>query len=131
MKAGSTLYTVPLGTPSQVASKVSGSGNQTFKATKQQQIDKAIYLYGTVNGKSGWISKYYLTTPSSSSNSTKPSSGSSSSSTSNNKLTVSANSGVAQIKSKIMAFIQLFMTIKVKNRPSTTYFSCYKISYFR
>ena len=56
-----------MGTPSQVASKVSGSGNQTFKATKQQQIDKAIYLYGTVNGKSGWISKYYLTTPSSSS----------------------------------------------------------------
>ena len=100
VKAGSTLYTVPWGTPSQVASKVSGSGNQTFKATKQQQIDKAIYLYGTVNGKSGWISKYYLTTPSSSSNSTKPSSGSSSSSTSNNKLTVSANSGVAQIKSK-------------------------------
>ncbi|MDU3185383.1 MAG: N-acetylglucosaminidase, partial [Staphylococcus epidermidis] len=36
----------------------------TFKATKQQQIDKATYLYGTVNGKSGWISKYYLTTPS-------------------------------------------------------------------
>ena len=52
VKAGSTLYTVPWG-HCQVASKVSGSGNQTFKATKQQQIDKAIYLYGTVNGKSG------------------------------------------------------------------------------
>lgn len=63
VKAGSTLYTVPWGTPSQVASKVSGSGNQTFKATKQQQIDKATYLYGTVNGKSGWVSKYYLTAP--------------------------------------------------------------------
>ena len=100
VKAGSTLYTVPWGTPSQVASKVSGSGNQTFKATKQQQIDKAIYLYGTVNGKSGWISKYYLTTPSSSSSSTKPSSGSSSSSSSSNKLTVATNNGVAQIKTK-------------------------------
>ena len=64
VKAGSTLYTVPWGTPKQVASKVSGTGNQTFKATKQQQIDKATYLYGTVNGKSGWISKYYLTAPS-------------------------------------------------------------------
>ena len=64
VKAGSTLYTVPWGTPKQVASKVSGTGNQTFKATKLQQIDKATYLYGTVNGKSGWISKYYLTAPS-------------------------------------------------------------------
>ena len=98
VKAGSTLYTVPWGTPSQVASKVSGSGNQTFKATKQQQIDKAIYLYGTVNGKSGWINKYYLTTPSSSN--TKPSKPSTDNSSSNNKLTVSANSGVAQIKAK-------------------------------
>ena len=87
-----------MGTFSQVASKVSGSGNQTFKATKQQQIDKAIYLYGTVNGKSGWISKYYLTTPSSSN--TKPSKPSTDNSSSNNKLTVSANSGVAQIKAK-------------------------------
>ena len=91
VKVGSTLYTVPWGTPSQIASKVSGTGNQTFKATKQQQIDKAIYLYGTVNGKSGWISKYYLSTPSSSSTD-KPST--------NNKLTVSAKSGVAQIKPK-------------------------------
>ena len=39
---------------------VSGSGNQTFKASKQQQIDKSIYLYGSVNGKSGWVSKAYL-----------------------------------------------------------------------
>lgn len=54
---------MPWGTYNQVASTVSGSGNQTFKATKQQQIDKATYLYGTVNGKSGWVSKYYLTTP--------------------------------------------------------------------
>ena len=37
----------------QVAGTVSGKGDQTFKATKQQQIDKATYLYGTVNGKSG------------------------------------------------------------------------------
>lgn len=47
-----------------MAGTVSGKGDQTFKATKQQQIDKATYLYGTVNGKSGWISKYYLTAPS-------------------------------------------------------------------
>ena len=63
IKPGVKLYTVPWGTFNQEASKVSGSGNQTFKATKQQQIDKATYLYGTVNGKSGWVSKYYLTAP--------------------------------------------------------------------
>lgn len=63
IKPGVKLYTVPWGTFNQEASKVSGSGNQTFKAAKKQQIDKAIYLYGTVNGKSGWVSKYYLTAP--------------------------------------------------------------------
>lgn len=63
IKPGVKLYTVPWGTFNQESSKVSGSGNQTFKATKKQQIDKAIYLYGTVNGKSGWVSKYYLTAP--------------------------------------------------------------------
>ena len=54
---------MPWGTFKQEAGTVSGKGNQTFKATKQQQIDKATYLYGTVNGISGWISKYYLTEP--------------------------------------------------------------------
>ena len=34
-------FTQFLGYTKQVASKVSGTGNQTFKATKQQQIDKA------------------------------------------------------------------------------------------
>lgn len=63
IKPGTKLYTVPWGTSKQVAGSVSGSGNQTFKATKQQQIDKSIYLYGTVNGKSGWVSKAYLAEP--------------------------------------------------------------------
>ena len=108
VKAGSTLYTVPWGTPKQVASKVSGTGNQTFKATKQQQIDKATYLYGTVNGKSGWISKYYLTTASKPSNPTKPST--------NNQLTVTNNSGVAQINAKIVAYILQFMTLKERQQ---------------
>ena len=55
IKPGTKLYTVPWGTSKQVAGSVSGSGNQTFKASKQQQIDKSIYLYGSVNGKSGCI----------------------------------------------------------------------------
>ncbi|HBI9296593.1 TPA: glucosaminidase domain-containing protein [Staphylococcus aureus] len=63
IKPGTKLYTVPWGTSKQIAGSVSGSGNQTFKASKQQQIDKSIYLYGTVNGKSGWISKAYLAVP--------------------------------------------------------------------
>lgn len=63
IKPGTKLYTVPWGTSKQVAGSVSGSGNQTFKASKQQQIDKSIYLYGSVNGKSGWVSKAYLAVP--------------------------------------------------------------------
>lgn len=79
-----------------------------LKATKQQQIDKATYLYGTVNGKSGWISKYYLTTASKPSNPTKPST--------NNQLTVTNNSGVAQINAKIVAYILQFMTLKERQQ---------------
>ncbi|HDE8713602.1 TPA: glucosaminidase domain-containing protein [Staphylococcus aureus] len=63
IKPGTKLYTVPWGTSKQIAGSVSGSGNQTFKASKQQQIDKSIYLYGSVNGKSGWVSKAYLAVP--------------------------------------------------------------------
>ncbi|HFG0265913.1 TPA: glucosaminidase domain-containing protein [Staphylococcus aureus] len=63
VKPGTKLYSVPWGTYKQEAGAVSGTGNQTFKATKQQQIDKSIYLYGTVNGKSGWVSKAYLAEP--------------------------------------------------------------------
>ncbi len=63
VKPGTKLYSVPWGTYKQEAGAVSGTGNQTFKATKQQQIDKSIYLYGTVNGKSGWVSKAYLAVP--------------------------------------------------------------------
>ena len=39
----------------QEAGAVSGTGNQTFKATKQQQIDKSIYLYGTVVNPDGLV----------------------------------------------------------------------------
>lgn len=73
VKPGTKFYTVPWGTPSQVAGTVSGSSNQTFKATKSQMISTATYLYGTVNGKSGWISKAYLSAINNDSSSTKPS----------------------------------------------------------
>ncbi|HCQ2130521.1 TPA: glucosaminidase domain-containing protein [Staphylococcus aureus] len=63
VKPGTKLYSVPWGTYKQEAGAVSGTGNQTFKATKQQRIDKSIYLFGTVNGKSGWVSKAYLAVP--------------------------------------------------------------------
>ncbi|MGE7103943.1 bifunctional autolysin, partial [Staphylococcus aureus] len=99
IKPGTKLYTVPWGTSKQVAGSVSGSGNQTFKASKQQQIDKSIYLYGSVNGKSGWVSKAYLVdtakptpTPTPTPKPSTP--------TTNNKLTVSSLNGVAQINAK-------------------------------
>ena len=114
VKSGTKAYTVPWGTSKQVAGTVSGKGNQTFKATKQQQIDKATYLYGTVNGLTGWISKAYLATPTTTTKpvtkpTTKPS-------TTNSKLTVAANNGVAQINSKNSG---LYTTVYDKSGKTT------------
>ncbi|TGA79677.1 mannosyl-glycoprotein endo-beta-N-acetylglucosamidase [Staphylococcus croceilyticus] len=60
IKLGSTLYTVPWGNYNQKAGTVSKSNTEPFKATKSQQVGTATYLYGSVNGQNGWISKYYL-----------------------------------------------------------------------
>ncbi|ALM56592.1 GW dipeptide domain-containing protein [Staphylococcus equorum] len=65
IKPGEILYTVPWGTSSQKAGTVSGHANQTFKATKQQQIGKTNYVYGSVNDLSGWVSLSKLSSPSS------------------------------------------------------------------
>ncbi|PTF34670.1 autolysin [Staphylococcus cohnii] len=78
IKPGEVVYTVPWGTSSQKAGTVSGSSSQTFKASKQQQIGKTNYVYGTVNNLSGWVSLSKLT--STSKTATSP--------TSNNHLTV-------------------------------------------
>ncbi|PTI41098.1 autolysin [Staphylococcus succinus] len=56
IKSGEVLYSVPWGTSSQKVGTVSGKSTQTFKATKQQQIGKTNYVYGTVNKLSGWVS---------------------------------------------------------------------------
>ncbi|PTI39278.1 autolysin [Staphylococcus succinus] len=56
IKSGETLYSVPWGTSAQKVGTVSGKSTQTFKATKQQQIGKTNYIYGTVNKLSGWVS---------------------------------------------------------------------------
>ena len=61
---GEVIYTVPWGTSSQTAGSVSGKSAQTFKATKQQQIGKTNYIYGTVNNLTGWVSLSKLTAPS-------------------------------------------------------------------
>ncbi|MBF2752516.1 MULTISPECIES: GW dipeptide domain-containing protein [Staphylococcus] len=60
---GEVIYTVPWGTSSQKAGSVSGKSAQTFKATKQQQIGKTNYIYGTVNNLIGWVSLSKLTAP--------------------------------------------------------------------
>lgn len=61
IKPGEVLYSVPWGTSSQKVGTVSGKSAQTFKTTKQQQIGKTNYLYGTVNKVSGWVSLSKLT----------------------------------------------------------------------
>ncbi|KRG08945.1 GW dipeptide domain-containing protein, partial [Staphylococcus sp. NAM3COL9] len=65
IKPGEILYTVPWGTSTQKTGTVSGNADQTFKATKQQQIGQTNYLYGSVNDLSGWVSLSKLSTPSS------------------------------------------------------------------
>ncbi|PHK49810.1 GW dipeptide domain-containing protein [Staphylococcus edaphicus] len=59
---GEVIYSVPWGTSSQKVGTVSGKSAQTFKATKQQQIGKTNYIYGTVNNLSGWVSLSKLST---------------------------------------------------------------------
>lgn len=45
IKPGTKLYTVPWGTSKQVAGSVSGSGNQTFKASSNNKlINQFIYM---------------------------------------------------------------------------------------
>ncbi|WP_436855373.1 GW dipeptide domain-containing protein [Staphylococcus caeli] len=64
IKPGEVIYTVPWGTSAQKAGTVSGKSAQTFKATKQQQIGKTNYVYGTVNNITGWVSLSKLSTTS-------------------------------------------------------------------
>ena len=77
--AGSVLYSVPWGTSTQVAGKVSGTGAQNFKATQQKQIANSVYIYGTANNLSGWVNQSVLKAPT-------------------NQLKVTADTGVGRIK---------------------------------
>ena len=60
IKPGTTLYTVPWGNYNQIAGTVSKSNQSPFKASTSQQVGKSTYVYGSVNGLTGWVSKYYL-----------------------------------------------------------------------
>ncbi|MCG3413531.1 glucosaminidase domain-containing protein [Staphylococcus massiliensis] len=61
---GKYLYSVPWGTSKQHTGKVTGKTYQKFIAKKQQQINKAIYVYGSVNSINGWINKANLSSKS-------------------------------------------------------------------
>lgn len=39
---------------------MSKSNQSPFKASASQQVGKSTYVYGSVNGLTGWVSKYYL-----------------------------------------------------------------------
>ncbi|MHD0398141.1 N-acetylmuramoyl-L-alanine amidase [Staphylococcus simulans] len=55
VQSGTKLYNTPWGTDKQVSATVSGSGAQAFKASKQTEVSPTQFVYGTVNGKSGWV----------------------------------------------------------------------------
>ncbi|UXV34338.1 glucosaminidase domain-containing protein [Staphylococcus sp. IVB6181] len=60
IQSGTKLYSTPWGTDRQVAATVSGTGTQAFKASKQTEVSPSQYIYGTVNGKSGWVASSKL-----------------------------------------------------------------------
>ncbi|MGV3155191.1 glucosaminidase domain-containing protein [Staphylococcus simulans] len=55
VQSGTKLYSTPWGTDKQAVATVSGTGAQAFKASKQTEVSPTQYVYGTVNGKSGWV----------------------------------------------------------------------------
>lgn len=50
---------MPWGNYNQVAGTVSKSNTAPFKATKSQQVGKATYLYGSLNGKMDGLAKHF------------------------------------------------------------------------
>ncbi|UXV43133.1 glucosaminidase domain-containing protein [Staphylococcus simulans] len=55
VQSGTKLYSTPWGTDKQAVTTVSGTGAQVFKASKQTEVSPTQFVYGTVNGKSGWV----------------------------------------------------------------------------
>lgn len=55
VQSGTKLYSTPWGTDKQAVATVSGTGAQAFKASKQTEVSPTQFVYGTVNGKSGWV----------------------------------------------------------------------------
>ncbi|KKB24891.1 glucosaminidase domain-containing protein [Staphylococcus carnosus] len=57
VKQGSNgLYTMPWGTSKQQIDNLKQT-NSAFQASKRKIVDGAAYVYGTVNGKTGWIAE--------------------------------------------------------------------------
>ncbi len=57
MKGGVKLERVGWGRYNEVGGRVWGKGDESFKGSKEEEIDKGRYVYGRVKGKCGWISK--------------------------------------------------------------------------
>ncbi|WP_342388729.1 GW dipeptide domain-containing protein [Salinicoccus bachuensis] len=54
------VYSQPWGTKEQTVQSINNLRGDKFSAQKETVVDGKTYLYGTVNGKSGWILKDYL-----------------------------------------------------------------------
>ncbi len=54
---------VPWGTKNQVILTGNNIAQGTFNATKQVSVGKDVYLYGTINNRTGWVNSKDLTAP--------------------------------------------------------------------
>ncbi len=54
---------VPWGTKNQVILTGNNIAQGTFNATKQVSVGKDVYLYGTINNRTGWVNAKDLTAP--------------------------------------------------------------------
>lgn len=62
-KSNNGLSMVPWGTNNQVILTGNNIAQGTFNATKQVSVGKDVYLYGTINNRTGWVNAKDLTAP--------------------------------------------------------------------
>ncbi|SUJ93202.1 autolysin [Staphylococcus aureus] len=62
-KSNNGLSMVPWGTKNQVILTGNNIAQGTFNATKQVSVGKDVYLYGTINNRTGWVNAKDLTAP--------------------------------------------------------------------
>ncbi|EKU47790.1 glucosaminidase domain-containing protein [Staphylococcus massiliensis] len=59
IRPGEKLYTTPWGSSKQIRGYA--NPDHTFQASKQQQVNDSVFVYGNVDGETGWVDESHLT----------------------------------------------------------------------